>query len=317
MSSDCIGREIIERGSDDRRVRANKAQKLAQEGHDWEPRDRMLQALWQEALLAEGCTEAAELVGWEKLRRVPTDEQEYVQTANTIALLPERRDEAEALVVQEIARFPNNAHGWTSLAEILVVENRLDEPMALLKNRPSVSAANEVTHALFASQHSHFGNKELAYDALHESMGMTGTPALRHDEDLFDSRQSLPLVSRSFEQHFQRNQQPPPRPETSALAQAMRPAKLSQIWLSLETETDARRDEALSELPRILEEEPTFAYAELLAARQGICKAEGHGLPGFASAFEEARRTEDRAAFEQRSQKTHRLKALIRVAQAL
>ncbi len=57
----------------------------------------------------------------------------------------------------------------------------------------------------------------------------------------------------------------------------------------------AAASDALAELRQLFDEDPTFAYAELLAVRQGIWHTESTAVPSFAAAFEEALREEDRA----------------------
>jgi hypothetical protein len=64
-------------------------------------------------------------------------------------------------------------------------------------------------------------------------------------------------------------------------------------------------------------EDPTFAYAEVLAARQGIWQVQSTTLPSLAAAFEDALRAEDRAKLEQLAQQQPRLNALVLVARAV
>jgi hypothetical protein len=87
----------------------------------------------------------------------------------------------------------------------------------------------------------------------------------------------------------------------------------SQLEFGLENE----RDVAIRELQRILREDPTFAYAELLAARYRIWEANGNDLPSFAAAFEDALATEDREKLEKLRARQPRLEALILVARAV
>jgi hypothetical protein len=85
----------------------------------------------------------------------------------------------------------------------------------------------------------------------------------------------------------------------------------------LESGSEDRKESATRELRNILREDPTFAYAELLAARHSIWEAEANVLPSFGAAFESALATEDRGKLEKLAIRQPRLEALILVAQAV
>ena len=92
---------------------------------------------------------------------------------------------------------------------------------------------------------------------------------------------------------------------------------LRQLRFKLETQSGNERETAIQELQRIFHDDPTFAYAELLAARHRIWKAEADVLPSFAAGFEDALATEDREKLEKLAIRQPRLEALILVARAV
>ena len=77
------------------------------------------------------------------------------------------------------------------------------------------------------------------------------------------------------------------------------------------------RQSALEEVRRVLEEDPTFAYAAVLAARHNIWRVESNTLPPFAAAFEHALASEDRRKLEELATRQPRLEALVLVARAV
>jgi hypothetical protein len=93
-----LGRELIERGGDMPQERTGKAQALAREGLKWQPYDRYLWALWRDALVADNAAEAAELIGWESIRRDPADVDKRNQLATLLVNSLSKLDEAETLL---------------------------------------------------------------------------------------------------------------------------------------------------------------------------------------------------------------------------
>jgi hypothetical protein len=152
----------------------------------------------------------------------------------------------------------------------------------------------------------------LAFDSSYE--------VLKEFERRLSRHQNLPLKSRAFTRGDIHRAQVTSHtgmdsdPEFAEVARlgAMRRLR-SQLEFGLENE----RDVAIRELQRILREDPTFAYAELLAARYRIWEANGNDLPSFAAAFEDALATEDREKLEKLRARQPRLEALILVARAV
>jgi hypothetical protein len=131
-----------------------------------------------------------------------------------------------------------------------------------------------------------------------------------------DRGESLFLKSFALERSLPSESTADALPSDPVLTGILRSGSARRLRFRLEHEIDTTA-EALAELRRMLGEDPTFAYAELLAARYGVWESESNALPSFASAFEEALRAEDRAKLEQLTKFQPRLEALILVARAV
>jgi tetratricopeptide (TPR) repeat protein len=314
-----LGQALIERPGNDLPGRARKAASLAREGLTWEPRNPFLWSLWRDALVTAGSFETAERVGWEFVRIDPRNVQAYVQLANLLGRHPDRRRDAENLYKQTINWFHENAYARTQLAELLILENRVPEALAVVDAAFAERAASTVSYALLARLQYHAGQFDLAEDTVHEALELDPDgEGLLDLRDRLEHGHPLPLKSGAFEPL-------PVLPVRSLEAEtdwqadgAMRRGRIRRLRFNLETGADdAARTDALDELNQILREDPTFAYAELLATRQGVWQAESHGLPSFASGFEDALRTEDREGLERLAELQPRLKALILVGRAV
>ena len=102
------------------------------------------------------------------------------------------------------------------------------------------------------------------------------------------------------------------------LAETERSGRLRRLRFRMEHATpDPATGDPVAELQAILAEDPTFAYAELLAVRQGFWQADLDAMPSFAVAFEQALAGADKARLEALAVRHPRLKALVLVAQAL
>jgi predicted secreted Zn-dependent protease len=139
-----LGSALIERGGDQPNRRARKAQALAREGIGWAPYDHYLWSLWHNALAAEGKFETAELVAWEHVRIDSTQPQARNQLAGLLALAPERQTEAEAILKETVAKFPNDAAARNQLAGLLALApERRVEAEAILKETVAKFPDNE------------------------------------------------------------------------------------------------------------------------------------------------------------------------------
>jgi tetratricopeptide (TPR) repeat protein len=89
-----------------------------------------------------------------------------------------------------------------------------------------------------------------------------------------------------------------------------------RLRFKLDNGSDAEKKAALEGVRQMLQDAP-FAYAKLLAVRQGIWNEEGSGMNAFSFAFERALRDHDQSTLKILSERFPRLSALTIVAQAM
>ncbi len=349
-----LGTALIQPGADEPRARARKAQALAREGLDWQPYDRYLWSLWRDALAAEGALEAAELIGWEFVRRDPEHVEGRNQLAtllaetlhrpaeaaallrDTIAAFPDdpfartqlatllaetlhRPAEAEALLRDTIAAVPDDSFARNQLAELLVAADRLGEAEAVVDAAFAARATDAATYALRARLQSHRGLAQEAAATLREGVErLPPNPALRDYQRVLARGRPLRLLRAAQPQPAQAQPEaavaPADDPEKDDL---LRYGRLRRLRFRAGGADPVAGQAALEEVRAILRDEPTFAYAELLAARYGLQPAADDALPVFAVAFEQALAAGDLARLEALAQQQPRLQALILVARAV
>lgn len=315
-----LGTELIVRGDDNPHARAQKVQALAREGLKWEPYDRYLWTLWREALVAEDAIEAAELIGWESIRRDPDHADARAQLATLLVNSLGKLDEAEALLRETIKKFPDNAPARNEFVEFLLSENRVEEAAEILDAAFKAEVTNEATYAARARIYSHEGRSQDALRIIKSGLDFDPSyPVLKQYKERLSRGEKLPLKSRAFRIPRER-----PQIQTwisaasdSELADVVRLGTMRRLRFQLEFAPGVEQEKGLQELKQILRDDPTFAYAELLAARHRIWEAKADILPSFAAAFEDALATEDREKLEQLATRQPRLEALILVAKAL
>jgi tetratricopeptide (TPR) repeat protein len=281
-----FGMKLIEHGTDARAERAQIAQALAQEALQWEPHNVFAWSLWRDALVEQGAFEAAELVGWEFIRRIPHDPQ------------------------------PRN-----QLAELLIATDRVPEAEAVLDEAFATETFDVVTYVIKARLLSHAGDIEAAQRAVAEGLKIDDRNAVLRD---FRSRlkagKELRLVSAPFRETQERSPGAASMLEPSAdpsLAWALARGRARRLRSQLDSANEELRAKARTEVQRWLQEDPTFAYAELLAARERMWRANTSTLSPIAVAFEEALSSEDRDRLESLAERMPRLAALILVARAV
>lgn len=138
-------------------------------------------------------------------------------------------------------------------------------------------------------------------------------------QSLLNRGQGLQLVSRAFTEQ-ERAAGVAWKIDPSAdpfLASAVAQGRARRLRFRLESADNEQRAKARAEVERWLEEDPAFAYAELLATRQRIWSTESAALPPVAVAFEDALAAEDREQLEALAKRVPRLEALILVARAI
>jgi tetratricopeptide (TPR) repeat protein len=315
-----LGRELIERGGDMPQERTGKAQALAREGLKWQPYDRYLWALWRDALVADNAAEAAELIGWESIRRDPADVDKRNQLATLLVNSLSKLDEAETLLRETIERFPGDVYARTQLAELLIFEDRASEAASVVDATIRALPKNAVPYVIRARLESHAGRLDNAKSAVKDGLELDPhEPVLNQFAQRLKQGEKLPLKSQAFRTVGKGAQTKDVIAAVSDadLAEVLRIGTMRQLRFRLEFARGDEHQRAVKELQKILREDPTFAYAELLAARHRVWEAKAVVLPSFAAAFEDALATEDRENLERLARRQPRLEALILVAQAL
>lgn len=313
-----LGMRLIQHGSDARAERARTAQALAQEALQWQPHNVFAWSLWRDALAEEGAEEAAELVGWEFIRRVPGDPQARVQLADFLGNRLGRRDDAEAVYRETIQRFPENAYARNQLAELLIAEDRLADAEEVVATALASGAFDVVTYAIQARLTAHAGDEEGARRAIAEGLRIDSRDVVLRD---FDSRlnagRKIRLNSGTLSLRLDaRPDESGPVQDDPFLASALAQGRARRLRFRLDSADEDLRAEACAEVERLLEHEPTFAYAELLAARQQLWDEEVSTIPPVSVAFEAALASEDRDRIEALAKRAPRLEALTIVARA-
>jgi tetratricopeptide (TPR) repeat protein len=315
-----LGRELVNRGRDNPHARARKTQALAREGLRWQPYNRYLWALWRDALVAEDAPEAAELIGWEAIRLDPTDVDMRNQLATLLVNALGKIEEAETLLRETIERFPDNLVARSELAELLIFEDRVPEAAESLDAALNAGLTDEAIYAARARIYSHEGHSQNALSVIKSGLEVGPSfPVLKQYEERLRRGEKLPLTSQAFRTARQR-----PQIQTGIaaaadpeLAEVVRLGTMRRLRFQLESASGSQQQKALEGLKQILREDPTFAYAELLAARHRIWEAKADVLPSFAAAFEDALANEDREKLKQLATRQPRLEAIVLVAQAL
>ena len=100
-------------------------------------------------------------------------------------------------------------------------------------------------------------------------------------------------------------------------AMVERLGRARRLRAHLESANDNIRDVALEELKEFIREDPTFAYAQLLAVRQGVWSSTSRVATAFAAAFEEALRIRDIGALRGLGDRAPRLSTLALGARAI
>lgn len=308
-----LGSALIDHPADSPTERARVAEALAREGLAWEPYNGFLWSVWHRALIAQGRLHAAELLGWELLRRNPDQPEGFTLLALLLARLPERRLEAEALLSETIERFPANAPARNQLAELLIAGDRAEEATAVMDDAFADGAVDAFSFGVRARLLGHADRTADASAAVAE--GLRRFPQDRFLADCASRLvrgQPLPWVA---------NELAAPLPAASE-AEPGGDAELARILalgrlrrLRFLQEHAATLGEPPADGPDLLHGDVDTAYARVLSLRAGGTEVDV--MPVFAVAFEAALHAEDRARLERLAQTQPRLRALVLVARAL
>ncbi len=265
--------------------------------------------------LLKGATEArqeraefAQYLARQTLRYNPW--HEYAWSLWRDALFYARSFEASiALGWEAILRFPNDVTMRTELAEILIACKRTDDALNLMEASIEADVSNVVSFSILSRLHSHTGDAVAARDAV--DCGLDIDPhdfGLLNALDALNNNRPLVLVSTARQRVIDSMDEPSHR----------QPSEIERSGTLRGLRNRLAKDQAaLNELKSILDNDPTFAYAQLLAARHGIWESTENQLPLFAAAFEEALASEDLIRLEALTQQQPRLASLILLARAI
>jgi tetratricopeptide (TPR) repeat protein len=215
-----------------------------------------------------------------------------------------------ALGWETVLRFPNDPFMRNELAEILIVLDRPNEALVLLEDALQAQVFNFVTHSILSRLYSHFGSEEAALQAINTGLNLEPK---NHDLESGLARLKagapLPLFADGRKKVL------------DAVGVHLQPKLNFELARSGQLRSFRQRlqrdSEALQELKEVLETDPDFAYAQILAARYKLWHASEHVLPPVAAAFEEALAFEDTEKLISLVEKMPRLKSLILLAQAI
>ena len=274
-----LGKALVNHGGS---KHCAKAEKLARQGLKWQPFDRFLWGLWGDALEGTGAINASEVVRWEFVRRLPF-----------------------------------NIDGQNQLAEFLIALDRLVEADSLVEQSFAEGLGDAVTHSLRIRLAFYLRGIDAAREAASVGLSLFSDDKLLNDlSELLsaESENQIWLVSLRYQAR------PIASDDAADAAVADHVIEFRQLargraLSSLLALKD--NDAALNEVRNLLQEEPEFAYTQLLAARIAAWEIKSQVLPTFAGAFEDALNKEDRSILEQLTEQAPRLAALTLLARAI
>lgn len=287
-----VGMAVI-KGADDPVGRGRFAADLAQQALAWQPAHVYAWALWRNALAKQGAFDAAELVGWESIRRFPENEQWRNQLALLLADFSDREADAEYLLRETIERFPGDVVARTQLAELLIALDRIDEATSVVDDIFSRQLENEVGFDLRARLLDNSGDREAARNVLLSGLGRFSTNRfLQAHIRMLDEGRALPLKAAAYRHHAK---------IADAAGVLSAPIRQRGHLRRLFSECRRRADDddwrntALEEVRRVLSEDTNLAYAQYL--RRELEGGDGNGSPAgsFAVAFIDALKRKDAA----------------------
>jgi tetratricopeptide (TPR) repeat protein len=237
---------------------------------------------------------------------------------------------AEAYFRYSVARFSKDAPLRNQLASVLVESGRPDkreEALRLLRETIQFSkdsySRNQLARVLGVS--SDPAERKEAISILEAAIQDPDTdstyslklleelrnpPAGALPDEVDEGRVLQEESERDSGVHGGIGQYPPPANVTSL-------ARMRRLGFRLKHGAAGVREVALQELQAIFRSDPTFAYAQLLAARQKLWNELGDVSPSFPAAFEMALQSEDLDALARLRKVYPQFESLIFVARAL
>lgn len=215
-----------------------------------------------------------------------------------------------ALGWETIRRFPNDPLMRSELAEILIALEQPEEALKLLQDALKADAFDAVTYAILARLYAHSGDRASACAAIDVGLEVDAGDALRAQWSAFiEGGKPLPLVAAARQRVIDAIEIDP---QDSTFVELERSGRLRGLRLHLQT-----GESSVEALQEILNSDPTFAYAQILAARHKLWSASEHALPPVAAAFEEALASKDIERLQALVEQMPRLESLILLARAI
>ena len=262
------------------------AESLARAALVWQPTNHFAWALWRDALAAQSTFEAAVDFGWETIRRFPENVQWRNQLADLLARLPDRDDEAEAVLREAVHRFPDNVVARNQLAELLIDGGRIKDAIAAVKETKAAGLSNAVTVDLEARLLAH---EELPKDAAavlkKGCADYPSNPILAHHRNMLRKTGTIPLQGAGQVAKRNRSIDVPDASHSRQTGTSTDPVLLAGHLRKLAFDTGKRQ-----ELAATLAADPNFAYALYLRNSP----AESAGV--FAAKIAEAVKAKDASA---------------------
>lgn len=297
-----LGMAII-KGADDPVGRGRLGVRLARQALAWQPTNIYAWALWRDALAKQGAFEAAELVGWESIRRFPENVQWRTQLALLLGDQPGRASEAELLLRETIERFPDDVVARNQLAELLIAQDRIGEATGVVDDVFSRHLEHEASFDLRARLLSHSGDFEAARNVLRSGVKRFPTdPILEAHLRMLDKGKTLPLKSAAFRGYETASVAPdatvPDREEPvgTVVRQRGRLRRLFSEYRQRQGDSEWH-SMALEEVQRVLSEDPNLAYAKYLSRELEGRDGDGSASESFAIAFIDALKRKDADRF--------------------
>jgi tetratricopeptide (TPR) repeat protein len=219
-------------------------------------------------------------------------------------------DASVALGWETVHRFPNDPLMRNELAEVLIAMGQHEDALSLLEFAVEAGAFNAVTYAILARLLADNGDIGAARSAIDRGLEIDTENAIPLQwRDSLDDGKPLPMVAKARQRVLDAVGVDV---HDNTILEFGRSGNLRRLRDRLNSDESAVR-----ELKEILNSDPTFAYAQILAARHQLWHASEQSLPPVAAAFEEALANEDLEKLKALTEQMPRLESLVLLARAI
>lgn len=316
LTSTCcnLGMRLIEAGSPaESLARGRLAAELALTTLRWSVDDPFGWALWRDALEMQRAYEAAELVGWEAVRRYP----ENVQFRGQLGMLLYRMghvQEARAVMADTLKRFPHNDVARCAMAEAMIAADQIDEAEVLLKAH-LIHSTEPTPYSVLARIAAHKYGAAAAIEYLSQG--------LRRHSDSIELQRQLDSVAGGGDLTLVASQFRLPGSTSSDSHNVVLPrstsrgGKLRRIGSRLAGTMDpAASQEALNQVREVLRDAPNHEYGRYLESELSGNLTDGADT-SFTIAFRRALELKDADSLDMLASRFPERKLLVRLAIAV